>query len=202
MDELLKNILECIEFVSDYATADLAEITETWDRCSQTHSGLVEKINLTWRVSLEADFLEEFPDIRTKLAKKLERFSNEQLSVLHSLIKRVSCKNESLKTKLEKINNRLEQISFEEHNELKHSVREHVIWIENCWMSFHCLYLQIEFAMMSLQVLDEESACNLVDAIKQSEEHKLTLRKSHSYTQSCLSLIKFVENKSKIKINV
>lgn len=48
--------------------------------------------------------------------------------------------NECLKIKLDRINNRLEQISFEEHNELKHSVPEHVMWIEDCWTCLHCLY--------------------------------------------------------------
>lgn len=48
--------------------------------------------------------------------------------------------NECLKIKLDRINNRLEQISFEEHNEVKHSVREHVMWIEDCWTCLHCLY--------------------------------------------------------------
>lgn len=55
---------------------------------------------------------------------------------------------------------------------------------------------------MGLQVSDEESACSLVDAIKQDEKDILTLKKSQVYTQSCLGLIKFVENKSKIKINM
>lgn len=49
---------------------------------------------------------------------------------------------------------------------------------------------------MGLQVLDEESAVSLVGAIKQDEKDKLTLRKSKIYTQSCLSLIKFVKNKN------
>lgn len=61
----------------------------------------------------------------------------------------------------------------------------------------HLRFLQIEFAMMALQVLDEQSACNLVNAIKQDENDKLILRKSQMYAHSCLSLIKFVENKNK-----
>jgi len=48
--------------------------------------------------------------------------------------------NECLKYKLDGINIKLEHISSEEHNELKHSVREHVMWIEDCWKCLHCLY--------------------------------------------------------------
>lgn len=60
--------------------------------------------------------------------------------------------------------------------------------------------MQIEFAMISLQVLDEESAANLVSAIDQDEKDKFTIGKSQTYKQSCLGLLKFLENKSKIKI--
>lgn len=47
---------------------------------------------------------------------------------------------ECLKIKIDRINKILEQISFEEHNELKHSVREIVIWLDDCFTCFHCLY--------------------------------------------------------------
>lgn len=48
--------------------------------------------------------------------------------------------NEILKAKLDKINNTLEHTSFEEHSELKHSVFEHVMWIDDYWKCLHCLY--------------------------------------------------------------
>lgn len=60
--------------------------------------------------------------------------------------------------------------------------------------------MQLNFSMISLEVLSEESATNLVNAIKLDENEKLTIRKSQIYIQSCLSLLKFLENKSKIKI--
>lgn len=62
--------------------------------------------------------------------------------------------------------------------------------------------MQLDFALNSLQVLDEESANNLVEAVKLDEKDKITLGKSQMYMQSCLSLLKFVENKNKIKINM
>lgn len=62
--------------------------------------------------------------------------------------------------------------------------------------------MQLDFALNSLQVLDEESADNLVEAIKLDERDKSILEKSKSYMQSCLSLIKFVENQRKIKITM
>ncbi|XP_060834300.1 uncharacterized protein LOC132917535 [Rhopalosiphum padi] len=199
MYELLNDILECIEFVSRNVLSNLSEAVETWDRSSQLYAGIVEKINVAWRAPLDSDFLEEFPDIRNKVAKKLEGLGNDQLSVLRLLIGRMFNINECLKIKLNKINNKLEQISFEEHNELKHSVREHVMWIEDCWTCLHCLYMQLDFAMMSLVVLDEESASNLVKAIQQDEKDRSTIQKSQIYMQSCLSLIKFISNKTKIK---
>ncbi|XP_025197191.1 uncharacterized protein LOC112595979 isoform X1 [Melanaphis sacchari] len=199
MYELLNDILECIEFVSRSVLSNLSEVVETWDRSSQLYAGIVEKINVAWRAPLDTDFLEEFPDIRNKVAKKLEWLGNDQLTVLRLLIGRVFSINEHLKTKLDKINNKLEQISFEEHNELKHSVREHVMWIEDCWTCLHCLYMQLDFAMMSLIVLDEESAANLVKAIQQDEKDRSTIQKSQIYMQSCLSLIKFITNKTKVK---
>lgn len=61
--------------------------------------------------------------------------------------------------------------------------------------------MQLDFSLISLEVLNDESATNLVNAIKLDEKDKLTIRKSQIYMQSCLSLLKFVENKSKIKIN-
>jgi len=64
--------------------------------------------------------------------------------------------NECLKIKLNKINNKLEQISFEEHNELKHSVREHVMWIEDCWTCLHCLYP----FLLSYLVYNHRRKCN------------------------------------------
>ncbi|NP_001233122.1 uncharacterized protein LOC100160766 [Acyrthosiphon pisum] len=199
MYELLNDILQCIEFVSRSVMPNLAEIVETWDRCSQLYAGVVDKINVAWRAPLDTEFLEEFPDIRTKVAKKLEWLGNDQLSVLRLLIGRMFNINECLKIKLDRINIRLEQISFEEHNELKHSVREHVMWIEDCWTCLHCFYMQLDFAMMSLIVSDEESASNLVKAIQQDEKDKSTIGKSQIYMQSCLSLIKFLSNKTKIK---
>jgi hypothetical protein len=48
--------------------------------------------------------------------------------------------NESLKAKLDQINDTVEQMSFEEHIELKHTVFEHIMWIEDCWKCLHCLY--------------------------------------------------------------
>jgi len=59
--------------------------------------------------------------------------------------------------------------------------------------------MQLDFAMMSLIVLDEETASNLVKAIQQDEKDKSTIGKSQMYMQSCLSLIKFITNKTKIK---
>jgi len=61
--------------------------------------------------------------------------------------------------------------------------------------------MQLEFAMISLEVLNENSATNLINAIKQDENNKLIIGKSKKYMQSCLGLLKFLENKSKIKIN-
>uniref|UniRef100_A0A2S2NEL0 Uncharacterized protein n=1 Tax=Schizaphis graminum TaxID=13262 RepID=A0A2S2NEL0_SCHGA len=199
MYELLNDILECIEFVSRSVLSNLSEAVETWDRSSQLYAGIVEKINVAWRAPLDSDFLEEFPDIRNKVAKKLEGLGNDQLSVLRLLIGRMFNINECLKIKLDRINNKLEQISFEEHNEVKHSVREHVMWIEDCWTYLHCLYMQLDFAMMSLVVLDEESASNLVKAIQQDEKDRSIIQKSQIYMQSCLGLIKFISNKTKIK---
>lgn len=48
--------------------------------------------------------------------------------------------DKALKFKLDRIINIFEQVSFEKYDELKHSVREHIMWIENCWTCFHCLY--------------------------------------------------------------
>lgn len=62
--------------------------------------------------------------------------------------------------------------------------------------------MQLDFSMVSLQVMDEESSCNLVNAIKQDEKDKLTIGKSQTYMQSCLSLLKFVDNKNKVKITM
>lgn len=62
--------------------------------------------------------------------------------------------------------------------------------------------MQLDFSLVSLQVMDEESSCNLVNAIKQGENDKSTIGKSHTYMQSCLSLIKYVDNKNKIKITM
>jgi len=59
--------------------------------------------------------------------------------------------------------------------------------------------MQLDFAVMSLVVLDEESASDLVKAIQQDEKDKSTIGKSQIYVQSCLSLIKFISNKTKIK---
>lgn len=59
--------------------------------------------------------------------------------------------------------------------------------------------MQVEFAMISLQVSDEESAANLVSAIDQGEEDKSIIGKSQYYMQSCSNILKFLENKSKIK---
>lgn len=39
-----------------------------------------------FRATLDTDFLEEFPDIRTKVVKKLEWVGNDQLSILRSLM--------------------------------------------------------------------------------------------------------------------
>lgn len=60
--------------------------------------------------------------------------------------------------------------------------------------------MQVEFAMISLQALDEESAANLVSAINQDKENKSIIEKSQNYVQKCSHLLKFIENKSKIKI--
>lgn len=62
--------------------------------------------------------------------------------------------------------------------------------------------MQLDSAMVSLQVLDLESANNLVGAIEQNKEYKLTIGKSQIYMQSCFSLLQYVENRSKIKINL
>ncbi|CAI6363711.1 unnamed protein product [Macrosiphum euphorbiae] len=199
MYELLHDILQCIEFVSRKLLPNIAEIVEKWGRCSEVYAGVVDKINVAWRAPLDTDFLEEFPDIRTKVVMKLEKFGNDQLSVLRLLIVNMFNINECLKYKLDGINTKLEQISSEEHNELKHSVREHVMWIEDCWKCLHCLYMQLDFAMMSLIVLDEESASNLVKAIQQDEKDKSTIGKSQIYKQSCLLLIKYMSNKTNIK---
>jgi len=59
--------------------------------------------------------------------------------------------------------------------------------------------MQLDFAMMSLIVLDEESASNLVKAIQQDEKDKSTIGKSQIYKQSCLLLIKYMSNKTNIK---
>lgn len=48
--------------------------------------------------------------------------------------------DKALKIKLDRIINIFEQVSFEKYDELKHSVREHMMWIENCWTYLHCLY--------------------------------------------------------------
>jgi len=60
--------------------------------------------------------------------------------------------------------------------------------------------MQLDFAIISLEVLDEESTNNLVDAIKHDDKDKLIIEKAETYKLSCLSLLKYVENKSKIKI--
>lgn len=62
--------------------------------------------------------------------------------------------------------------------------------------------MQLDSAMVTLQVLDLESANNLVEAIEQNKQYKLTIGKSQMYMQSCLSLLKYVENRSKTKINL
>lgn len=49
MNELLKDILECIEFVSTSVLSNLTEVIERWDRSSKSYVGIVEKINVAWR---------------------------------------------------------------------------------------------------------------------------------------------------------
>lgn len=61
--------------------------------------------------------------------------------------------------------------------------------------------MQLEFAMMSLQVSDANAVINLINATEQDEKEKLTIGNSQTYMQSCISLLKFLENKSKLKIN-
>lgn len=48
--------------------------------------------------------------------------------------------NDCLRNKLDRIHSKLELTSFTEHNDLKHLIREHVMWMEDCWTSLHCLY--------------------------------------------------------------
>lgn len=75
-----------------------------------------------------------------------------------------------------------------------YTLNNYIFWLK------HFRYLQVEFSMISLQVLDEESAADLVSAINQDEEDKSIIGKSQNYMQSCSNLLKFIENKSKIKI--
>lgn len=47
---------------------------------------------------------------------------------------------ENIKTKIDSINTKLEQMSFVEHNEIQQAIRKIVIWLDDCFTSFHCLY--------------------------------------------------------------
>ncbi|XP_050532232.1 uncharacterized protein LOC126900508 [Daktulosphaira vitifoliae] len=200
MYELLKEILECIEYVSDSVENQVAELLETWDRCSRTYAGVVEKINVAWKAPLDIDLLNEFPDIRMKVAKKLEWLGNEQLGILQLFLNRFYQINECLKKKLDNINLKLEHISFENHMEIKHTVRDHTLWLEECWVILHCLFMQLEFSIISLKPNDEDSAKKMVEAAKQDEKDKYSINKINMYKQSCISLLKFLENQNKIKL--
>lgn len=60
--------------------------------------------------------------------------------------------------------------------------------------------MKIDFAMASIKVSDEESAYNLIGAIKLDGKDKFIIDQSLTYVQSCLALMKYLENKSKVKI--
>ncbi|XP_050429535.1 uncharacterized protein LOC126838835 isoform X2 [Adelges cooleyi] len=189
MYELVTQILECIDFISNTMKNELAEIFETWNQCSRVFAGVVEKIKVARRAPLDTDLLNEFPDIRTKVATKLVGLETEQLGILEICLKRFSRINECLKNKLDRINNKLEKISFKNHMELKHTIHEHALWIEDCWSCFHVFYMQLQFAMMSLKPSDEESAGKLVEAIIQNEQDKYTIGRAKMYLHSWDRLI-------------
>lgn len=54
--------------------------------------------------------------------------------------------------------------------------------------------------MASIKVSDEESANNLIDAIKLDEKDKYIIDNSETNLHVCLALMKYLENKSKFKI--
>lgn len=49
MNELLNDILECIEYVSKSVNVNIPNITEKWKACSQIYAGIAEKIDIAWR---------------------------------------------------------------------------------------------------------------------------------------------------------
>lgn len=49
MNQLLNDILECIELVSQSVNVNLPNITEKWDKHSQMYAGLAEKIDVAWK---------------------------------------------------------------------------------------------------------------------------------------------------------
>lgn len=59
--------------------------------------------------------------------------------------------------------------------------------------------MQFHFAFVSLKVLDEESADNLVEAVKQDEEHTFIIGKAQHYMDSCMTLLKYIDCKDKLK---
>lgn len=60
--------------------------------------------------------------------------------------------------------------------------------------------MQLYFALLSLEVLNEKSAVNLVDAIKQDEEYKFIIGQAQDRMQSCLMLLHFNQCKSEVKV--
>lgn len=60
--------------------------------------------------------------------------------------------------------------------------------------------MQLDFSMMTLHMSGEDFVNNLINAIKQDEKDKLVLGKSQTYMQNCTVILKFLENKNKIKI--
>lgn len=49
MKQLLNDILECIDYVSQCIKITLPSITEKWDTHSQIYAGVAEKIDVAWR---------------------------------------------------------------------------------------------------------------------------------------------------------
>lgn len=61
--------------------------------------------------------------------------------------------------------------------------------------------MDLDFSMMTLRNMsDKDSVMNLINAIKQDENDKLVIEKYPTYMQNCMVILKYVENKNKIKI--
>lgn len=81
----------------------------------------------------------EFTSVSIYIFKQINNLSSFYFIFIR---KRLFTINESVKMKSDKINNKLEKnlASYDKHNDIQHSIRQHATWIEECWSSLHCMY--------------------------------------------------------------